>query len=87
MKYFLGISDFLEELSSLSQSVVFLYFPALITEEGFLISPYCYLELYIQMYLAFFAPLPFMFLLFSAICKASSDSHFTLLHFFYLGIV
>ena len=38
MKYSLGISDFLEEISSLSHSIVFLYFFALITEEGFLIS-------------------------------------------------
>ena len=35
----LGISSFLEEISSLSHSIVFLYFSALITEEGFLISP------------------------------------------------
>ena len=41
MKYSLGISNFLEEISSLSHSVVFLYFFALITEEGFLIS-FCY---------------------------------------------
>ena len=41
MKCSLGISDFLEEISSLPSSVVFLYFFALITEEGFLISP-CY---------------------------------------------
>ena len=34
MKCSLGISNFLEELSSLSHSVVFLYFFALITEEG-----------------------------------------------------
>ena len=40
MKCFLGISNFLEEISSLSPSIVFLYFFALITEEGFLISPY-----------------------------------------------
>ena len=38
MKCSLGISDFLEEISSLSYSVVFLYFFALIAEEGFLIS-------------------------------------------------
>ena len=38
MKCSLGISHFLEEISSLSHSVVFLYFFALITEEGFLIS-------------------------------------------------
>ena len=39
MKCPLGISNFLEEISSLSYSIVFLYFFALITEEGFLISP------------------------------------------------
>ena len=36
MKCSLGISNFLEEISSLSHSVVFLYLFALITEEGFL---------------------------------------------------
>ena len=41
MKCSLGISNFLEEISSLSHSVVFLYFFALIAEEVFLISP-CY---------------------------------------------
>ena len=35
MKCSLGISNFLEEISSLSHSVVFLYFFALIAEEGF----------------------------------------------------
>ena len=34
MKYSLGISNFLEEIFSLSHSVVFLYFFALITEEN-----------------------------------------------------
>ena len=34
MKYSLGISNFLEEISSLSHSIVFLYFFALITEEN-----------------------------------------------------
>ena len=41
MKCSLGISDFLEESSSLSHAVGFLCFSALITEEG-LISPCCY---------------------------------------------
>ena len=41
MKCSLDISNFLEEISSLSLSVIFLYFFALITEEGFLILP-CY---------------------------------------------
>ena len=49
MKCSLGVSNFLEETSSLSQSVVFLYFFALIPEEGFLISPCYSLELCIQM--------------------------------------
>ena len=41
MKCSLGSSHFLKEISSLSHSVVFLYFFALIAEEGFLISS-CY---------------------------------------------
>ena len=49
MKCFLGISNFLEEISGLSHSVVFLYFFALIAEEGFLISPCYTLEFCIQM--------------------------------------
>ena len=36
MKRSFVISDFLEEIPSLSHSVVFLYFFALIAEEGFL---------------------------------------------------
>ena len=38
VKCSLGISNFLEVISSLSHSVVFLYFFALIAEEGFLLS-------------------------------------------------
>ena len=34
-----------------------------------------------------FSPLPFTSLLFSAICKASSDNHFAFLHFFFLEMV
>ena len=34
-----------------------------------------------------FSSLPFTSLLFSTICKASSDNHFAFLHFFFLGIV
>ena len=32
-----------------------------------------------------FSPFPFASLLFSAICKASSDNYFAFLHFFFLG--
>ena len=51
MKCSFGISDFLEEISSLFHSVVFLYFFALITEEGFLVSSCYSLELCIQMFI------------------------------------
>ena len=53
MKCSLGISNFLEEISSLSHSVVVLYFFALIAEEGFLISSCYSLELCIQMLISF----------------------------------
>ena len=49
MKCSLGISNFLEEISSLWHSIVFVYFLALITEEVFPISPCYSLELCTQM--------------------------------------
>ena len=53
MKCSLGISNFLGNISSLSHSIVFPYFFALITEKGFLISPCYSLELCIQMGVSF----------------------------------
>ena len=61
MKCSLGISNFLEEISSLSHSIVFLYFFALIAEEGFLISPCYSLELCIQMGISFLFSFSFHF--------------------------
>ena len=87
MKCSLGISNFLEEISRISHSIIFLYFFALITEEGFLIFPCYSLELCIQMVYLSFSPLPFMSLLFTTICKASSDNHLAFLRFFSLGMV
>ena len=81
MKCSLGISNFLEEISSLSHSVVFLYFFALITERGFLVSPWN--SEFKWVYLSF-SPLLFASL-FTAICKASSDSHFAFFAFLFLG--
>ena len=66
MKCSYGISDFLEEIPSLSHSVIFLYFFALIAEEGFLISSCYSLELCIQMLIAFFVVM---------LPKADSTSH------------
>ena len=65
MKCSLGISNFLEEIPSLSHSVVFLYFFALITEEGFLISSCYSLELCIQMLIFFLFSFAFLPLFFS----------------------
>ena len=85
MKCSLGVSNFLEEISSLSHSVIFLYFFALITEEGFLISPCYSWELCNQMLTSFLFSLRFASLLSSAICEAFSDNHFAFLHFFFGG--
>ena len=81
MKCSLGISDFLEEISSLSHSVVFLYFFALITVEGFLVLAILWNSAFKWEYLSF-SPLFFTSLC-TAICKASSDSHFAFLNFFF----
>ena len=61
MKCSLGISSFLEEISSLSPSIVFLYFFTLITEEGFHISSFYALELCIQMGISFLCSFAFSF--------------------------
>ena len=84
----LGISNFLKEISSLSHSIVFLYFFALIAEEGFHISLLFFGTLHSNGYIFPFL-LCFIFAshLFTAICKASSDSHFAFLRFFFLGMV
>ena len=47
------MSNFLEEISSLSHSIAFIYFFVLITKEGFLISPCYSLELSVQMGISF----------------------------------
>ena len=83
--------NFLEEISILSHYIHFLYFFALITKEGFLISPCYSLELAILWNSEFkrvypsFSSLLLASLLFPASCKASSDSHFAFWHFFSLG--
>ena len=78
-----GISNFLEEISSLSHFIVFLYFFALIIRKSFLfllaILWHCVLS---WIYLSL-SPFLFTSLLFSAICNASSDNHFVVLWFFF----
>ena len=68
MKCSLGISHFLEGISSLSHSIIFFYFFALITEEGFLISPCYSLELCIQIGLSFLFSFAFSFSFTYPIC-------------------
>ena len=87
MKCSLGISNFLEEISSLSHSVLFLSFFALITEESILVSPCYSLELCIQVHISFVYSFAFASLLFTAICKVSSDNCFAFLHFFFLKVI
>ena len=85
IKISLGIYNFLEEVSGLSHSIVVLYFFALITEEGFLISPCSFWSSAFKWEYLSFSPLPFTSLLFTAICKASSGNHFAFLHFSFGG--
>ena len=81
MKCSLGISNFLEELSSLSHSIVFLCFLAFFTYEGFLTS-LCYsLEVCIQMYIFPFL-LCLLLLLFSQLFVRQPFSFFA---FIFLG--
>ena len=61
MKFSFGASNFLEEISSLSHSVIFLYFFALIAEEGFLVSPCFSLDFCIQMGISFLFSFAFHF--------------------------
>jgi len=59
MKCSFDISNVLKEISSLSHSVVSLYFLHCLFEEGLLISPCYSLELCIQLGISFLSPLPF----------------------------
>ena len=87
MKCSLGISNLLEEISSLSPSIVFLCFLHWSLRKAFLsLLAIFWHSAFKRVYLSFSALL-FASLLFTAICKASSDSHFAFLHFFFLGMV
>ena len=85
MKYSLSITDFLDEISSLSHSIVFLYLHWSL-RKAFL-SCYSLENSAFRWACLSFSPLPFTSLLFSANIKAPSDNHFAFLHFFFLGMV
>ena len=75
MKLSLGISNFLEEITSLSYSVVLPYFFALFASEVFSLLAILWNSALSWEYLSL-SPLPFTSLLFSAVFKASSDNYF-----------
>ena len=87
MKCSLGIFNVLEEISSYSHSVVFIYFFALITEQGFLISPCYSLELSIQMGISFLFSFPFSFPSFFSCFYGFLRQPFCFSHFFFLGMI
>ena len=87
MKCSLGISNFLEETCSLSQSVVFLYSLHWSLWKAFLsLLVILWNSAFKWAYLSF-SPSLFTSLLFTAICKASLDNHFAFLDFFFPGMV
>ena len=87
MKCSLAISNFLEEISSLSLSTVFLYFFVLFNKKAFSSFLVILYNSALSWVYISITPLLFTSLLASAICKAPSDNHFTLLHFFFFGMV
>ena len=85
MKCSLDISDFLEEIFSLSHFIVFLCFLHCSFKKASLSFLAILWNSALGCVYLFLSPLPFASLLFSAICKASSDNHFAFLHSFSLG--
>ena len=84
MKCALDISNFLDEISILLFSSISLH----CSLNNAFLSLFAILwnSAFSWVHLSLF-PLPFAFLLSSAICKASSVHHFAFLHFFFFGIV
>ena len=72
-----SVANFLEEISSLSHSIVFLYLHWSLRK--------ALLSLLALLWNS--SPLSFASLLFAAICKPSSEKHASFLHFFFLGMV
>ena len=81
MKCSLDISSFLEEISSLSHSVVSISLHCSFKKAFLSLLDILWNSAFRWVYLNFSA-LPFTFL-FLVICKASSDNHFAFLHFFF----
>ena len=87
MKYSLGISNFLDEISTLSHllfSSISLHWSLM---KAFIPLLALLLNSAFKCVYPSFSPLPFASLLFTAICKASSDNYLAFLHFFFLRMV
>ena len=80
----LGISNCIEEISSLSHTSVSLHWS--LRKAFFSLLAVLCNSAFKWVYLLF-SLLPLTFLLFSAICQASSYNYFAFLHFFFLGMV
>jgi len=87
MKCSLDISNFLEEMSSLCNSILFLYLLHYSLKKAFLsLHALLWNSALTWVYLSLY-PLPFTSLLSSTICKASLDNPFAVLHLFSFGMV
>ena len=84
MKCSLGISNFLDKISSFSHSIVFLYLFALITEEGFLISPCYSLELSIKFGISFLFSFAFCFFSLHSYLQSLLTQPFCFFAYFFL---
>ena len=83
----LGISSFLEEISILSHSLVSSISLHWSLRKAFLsLLAIPWKSAFRWVYLSF-SPFPLSSLFFPANCKASSDNHFDILYFFFLGMV
>ena len=82
-----GVIAFSKEISSLSHYIAFLYFFALITEEGSLISPRYSLELCIQMLMSFLFSFAFLFSSFHSYLSSLPRQPFCFFEFFSMGMV
>ena len=89
MKCSPSISNFLEGISSLPYSIEFLYLLHCSLKKAFLFLLAILFSgnLHSVGHIFPFYPLPLVSLLLSAICKVSSDNHYAILHFFFLGMI
>ena len=87
MKCYFDISNFTEEISRFSLLLFSSFFMHCSLKKVFLSLLAIFWNSTFTCFYLSFSLLLFTSLLFTAICKASSDSHLAFLHFFFLGMV